>query len=116
LAVHGFSVLDLDQKRLDLDKTLEREYDEAVRFAMSEELTGRHNEISGAELAHILTTHPIDIPKDPMEADYMRANAIATNNQRALEKAAASNGLTVEEYMAKNNLLTDTHLAPWARS
>ena len=51
-----------------------------------------------------------------MEADYMRANAIATNNQRALEKAAASNGLTVEEYMAKNNLLTDTHLAPWARS
>ena len=116
MAVHGFSVLDLDQKRLDLDKTLEREYDGAVRFAMSEELTGRHNEISGAELAHILTTHPIDIPKDPMEADYMRANAIATNNQRALEKFAASNGLTVEEYMAKNNLLTDTHLAPWARS
>lgn len=55
---------------------------------MSEESTQKH--ISGAELAHILTTHPINIPKDPMEEDYMRANAIASNNQRALEKAAGT--------------------------
>merc|ERR1719174_2603733 len=105
------------EKRLDIDKKLEREYDEAVRYAMSEQSTRPDGRlISGAELAHILTTHPIDIPKDPMEADYMRANAIATNKQRELEKTAAADGLTVEEYMEQNNLLTDTHLAPWARS
>ena len=45
----------------------------------------------------------------------MRANAIATNNQRARERAAAKLGLSIEEYMEQQNLLTDTHLAPWAR-
>lgn len=29
---------------------------------------------------------------------------------------AASLGLPVEDYMEQKNLLTDTHLAPWARS
>ena len=46
----------------------------------------------------------------------MRASAIATNNQRALAREAAKVGVKVEEYMEQNNMLTDTHLAPWART
>ena len=69
------------------------------------------NDISGL----VLPSHPIEIPADEKEMDYMRAAAIATNNQRALERAAAALGMEVEEYMESNDMLTDTHLAPWAR-
>ena len=63
----------------------------------------------------VLPSHPIEIPRDEKEMDYMRASAIATNKQRAMERAAAALGMNVEEYMESNHMLTDTHLAPWAR-
>lgn len=50
-----------------------------------------------------------------MELDYMRANAIATNNQRALEREAKALGKSVEDLLEDKGALTDTHLAPWAR-
>lgn len=50
-----------------------------------------------------------------MELDYLRANAIATNKQRALEREAKALGQPVEDLMDEKGLLTDTHLAPWAR-
>lgn len=55
------------------------------------------------------------VPTDEMELDYMRANAIATNNQRALEREAKALGKSVEDLLEDKGALTDTHLAPWAR-
>jgi len=60
-------------------------------------------------------SRPIEIPTDEMAMSYMRANAIACNNQRRLEKTATQNGMTVEDYMDSKGMLTDTHLTPWAR-
>ena len=57
----------------------------------------------------------VSVPTDPMELDYMRANAIATNKQRALERDAKGLGQSVEDLMDARGLLTDTHLTPWAR-
>lgn len=52
---------------------------------------------------------------DPVDAEYMHAAQSATAKQRELEAMSAEAGLSVEEYMAEHGMLTDTHLAPWAR-
>jgi hypothetical protein len=53
--------------------------------------------------------------QDRIEQDYMQAVRTATATLNSLEAKAASAGQTVDEYMCKHGLLTDTHLAPWAR-
>ena len=45
----------------------------------------------------------------------MRANAIATNKQRSLEREAKAVGQSVDDLMDDKGLLTDTHLTPWSR-
>ena len=54
-------------------------------------------------------------PFDIRDDDHMRAATHATTKQRALEAAAKASGQSVEEYMEEHLMLTDTHLAPWAR-
>ena len=53
--------------------------------------------------------------QDRIEQDYMQAVRTATATLNSLEAKAASAGQTVDEYMCEHGLLTDTHLAPWAR-
>ena len=103
--------------RLQLDEVLERDYAEAVRVANANaqpEVVGPYPPTQ-ERIEHLLKTHPIDIPKDEMEMDYMRAVARATNSQRDLERNAKGLGMTVEDFLDSEGLLTDTHLTPWAR-
>ena len=53
--------------------------------------------------------------QDRIEQDYMQAARTATATLISLEAKAAAAGQTVDEYMCEQGLLTDTHLAPWAR-
>ena len=105
--------------RLELDKRLEIDYADATRFANrnlnSEKIVGRNGLSVEESMERILKSHPIHIPKDEMEMDYMRANAIATNNQQDLVRSAKGLGLSVEDFMDQEGMLTDTHLTPWAR-
>ena len=52
---------------------------------------------------------------DPIDDDYMQAARIATEALNSLEAEAAAAELTVDEYMTAKGMLTDSHLAPWAR-
>ena len=65
--------------------------------------------------AFVLLRVRAPVPTDPMELDYMRANAIATNKQRSLEREAKAVGQSVDDLMDDKGLLTDTHLTPWSR-
>ena len=112
---------------LDLRMRLDRDYTAAARIAtrnqqMVEDAAAQagmsvedYMRETGTMPCADYKSRPIEIPEDPMEMDYMRASAIATNKQRALEKSARALGQTPDEYMEKNGMLTDTHLAPWAR-